>query len=570
LQRGLERCLTALKLNKAAEKKNLSIVLVDITNPALPRMAYINPNEMMYAASLPKIAILLGAFDRIAKGEMTLDDETREKLALMIRNSSNQAATEILNEVGICIPEADVLTRLKHTGLPVDDESQMVRFPADVLDELLQRAPPDLKLYARDGETPVPFDAGPRFMGSGTPVMVFDLGTGERRPSTRQDVIDMVRLEDALPNVDIVRPTMTATDVPGDSGLVEIAESFRNSGKHLVHRVLKPENVDQAVAVAAAVAGGEEALRQRPIFSVLYCPISPSFMTTENIRNVMGFASHGVPVTVLSMAMGGASAPATLLGELLVINTEVIGYIAAIQALYPGAPVLYGSVSSVLDMRTGLLPLGVPESGLIHAGCAALARFYGLRSMCAGFRSDAKRLDAQAAFEKVLTVLPVLQAGADIIYGIAATDSGGTASFVQAVLDDQMADGLRRILQGIGLHDLDDEVAMIKRLTPRGNFLTERHTRDHYKGYWRPRIFTRDSFEAWQGKGQTSIREAARQRARELLAEHQPAPLSAEAMTFIEDLLPRKSEITGRSNSPPNPTRRPSCPPSNPSDHSCT
>jgi beta-lactamase class A len=100
LQKGLERCLEALKLNRAAKNKNLSIVLVDITKPAAPRMAYINPNEMMYAASLPKIAILLGAFDRIAKGQMTLDDETHEKLALMIRNSSNQAATEILNQVG--------------------------------------------------------------------------------------------------------------------------------------------------------------------------------------------------------------------------------------------------------------------------------------------------------------------------------------------------------------------------------------------------------------------------------------------------------------------------------------
>ncbi len=100
LQKGLERCLNALKLNQAAKNKNLSIVLVDITNPSWPRMAYINPNEMMYAASLPKIAILLGAFDRIAKGEMTLDDETHEKLALMIRNSSNEAATEILNQVG--------------------------------------------------------------------------------------------------------------------------------------------------------------------------------------------------------------------------------------------------------------------------------------------------------------------------------------------------------------------------------------------------------------------------------------------------------------------------------------
>ena len=100
LQKGLERCLIALKLDQAAQRKNLSIVLVDITDPASPRMAHVNPNEMMYAASLPKIAILLGAFDRIAKGEMTLDDETQEKLALMIRNSSNQAATEILNQVG--------------------------------------------------------------------------------------------------------------------------------------------------------------------------------------------------------------------------------------------------------------------------------------------------------------------------------------------------------------------------------------------------------------------------------------------------------------------------------------
>jgi len=100
LQKGLEKCLISLNLKKATNHKSLSVVLVDITDPASPRMAYINPNEMMYAASLPKIAILLGAFDRIAKGEMTLDDNTHEKLALMIRNSSNQAATEILNQVG--------------------------------------------------------------------------------------------------------------------------------------------------------------------------------------------------------------------------------------------------------------------------------------------------------------------------------------------------------------------------------------------------------------------------------------------------------------------------------------
>ncbi|MCP4340466.1 MAG: serine hydrolase [Desulfobulbaceae bacterium] len=100
LQRGLEQCLVSLKLKKAADNKVLSVALVDITNPSSLRLAYSNPNQMMYAASLPKIAILLGAFERIARGEMELDSKTREQLTLMIRNSSNKAATEMLNRVG--------------------------------------------------------------------------------------------------------------------------------------------------------------------------------------------------------------------------------------------------------------------------------------------------------------------------------------------------------------------------------------------------------------------------------------------------------------------------------------
>lgn len=101
LQKALEKRINTLKLDGATEHKNLSIVVVDITDVSDPRMAYVNPNEMMYAASLPKIAILLGAFEKIAAGEMTLDAETLEKLRLMIQQSSNSAASEMLNRVGI-------------------------------------------------------------------------------------------------------------------------------------------------------------------------------------------------------------------------------------------------------------------------------------------------------------------------------------------------------------------------------------------------------------------------------------------------------------------------------------
>ena len=100
LQKGLNQCLIDLKLDRAASRKTLSIVLVDITDPSFPRMAYVNPNQMMYAASLPKIAILLGAFERIADRKIELNAATRDQLELMIRNSSNHAATAMLNKVG--------------------------------------------------------------------------------------------------------------------------------------------------------------------------------------------------------------------------------------------------------------------------------------------------------------------------------------------------------------------------------------------------------------------------------------------------------------------------------------
>lgn len=107
LQKNLVESLAALRLDQAVRNKSLSVALVDISNPENPRLAAVNGDHMMYAASLPKIAILFGAFDRIERGELALTGEVREKLTRMIRNSSNTAATEMLNLVG-----KDYLARL--------------------------------------------------------------------------------------------------------------------------------------------------------------------------------------------------------------------------------------------------------------------------------------------------------------------------------------------------------------------------------------------------------------------------------------------------------------------------
>jgi trimethylamine--corrinoid protein Co-methyltransferase len=348
----------------------------------------------------------------------------------------------------------------------------------------------------------------------------------------------LVALQDALAQVDVVRPTVTATDQGECSDLVEIAELLRITDKPVVHRVLSPERVDAAAEMLYASAGGEAAFHARPHFATLYCPISPGYFTPDNVRCMVRWAQHGVPLTLLSMAMGGASSPATLLGELVVINTDILAWVVALQVLYPGTPLLYGSVSAVLDMRTGLLPLGAPERGMVNAGAAAMARLYGLPAMCGGLSSDAKELDAQAGFEKVITAIPLLLAGAEIVYGVGAVDAGASISYTQMVLDDEFAAGLRRLMDPMETHNLAEEVALIKANTPRGNFLKEQHTRRTFRRHWQPTLLSRDTYETWWVKGDT-IEETCRRRVRELLAGHRPPRLPSSVEAELERIVRR-------------------------------
>jgi trimethylamine:corrinoid methyltransferase-like protein len=147
-------------------------------------------------------------------------------------------------------------------------------------------------------------------------------------------------------------------------------------------------------------------------------------------------------------------------------------------------------------------------------------------------------LDAQAGFEKAVTAVPLLLERAAIIYGVGATDAGSTISYLQMVLDDEMIAGLRRMMQGIAVHDLDEEVALIKANTPRGNFLKAKHTRRTFREHWQPEILSRDAYEAWQAQGDT-IEDNCRRKTMDILAEYRPPPLPASVEAELEHVIRR-------------------------------
>ncbi|GMQ77716.1 MAG: hypothetical protein BMS9Abin02_0204 [Anaerolineae bacterium] len=205
----------------------------------------------------------------------------------------HEISVKILKDVGFCVPEAKTLTRFESAGFSTEHESQMVRMTQELVDAALSTLNQDVKLYDRARESAVPTNHNSCFMGAGTPVHVFDLGSANHGPATQNDVRQLVRLQGALPQVDIVRPTVTATDHGENSDLVEIAELLRNTGKPIVHRTLSADRVDASVEMSTIAAGGQDVFREKPNFATLYCPISPSYFSPENIKCMVRWLTRG-------------------------------------------------------------------------------------------------------------------------------------------------------------------------------------------------------------------------------------------------------------------------------------
>ena len=164
----------------------------------------------------------------------------------------------------------------------------------------------------------------------------------------------------------------------------DTALALKNTTKCVGTGALSTYDVDAIVAMGAAVAGGEDKLRERPLVYFCECPVSPLKITRDAAEVIMGAARHGLPNNVISMAMAGASSPVTLAGTLVTHNCEVLASLTLAQLTERGAPTIYGSSTTAIDLRLAAASVGSPELGLLSASVAQLAQRYMLPSFVAG------------------------------------------------------------------------------------------------------------------------------------------------------------------------------------------
>ena len=276
--------------------------------------------------------------------------------------------------------------------------------------------------------------------------------------------------------------------------------------------------------MAAAIAGGREELRRRPLLSIMQCTISPLAHDPGSLEAGLIAARAGLPVGYMTMASCASTGPATPVGNLVVGNAEVIAALALMQMSSPGAPVFYAAAQTAMDLRTGAYTGGGPEDFLFGAATNQLADFYRVPLSMGAFATGAKQPDWQAGVENSISSFMACASGADMLLGAGLLHGSRILSYEQLVMDCEIYSMVRRMLQGIRVSPEDLALDEIRAVGPGGTFLPRKHTRTHMRELWLPELLDRRTYDEWIVK-KDGAREWAGEKAREILKNHPGEPL---------------------------------------------
>jgi trimethylamine--corrinoid protein Co-methyltransferase len=449
------------------------------------------------------------------------------------------ATLELIEKTGVRFPLPKALDIWEAHGASVDRETMVVQAPGALIEEALSRAPSTYALAARDPAQDLPLDGNHVFVGTdGCGVHVIDIETGALRRSRLQDVADIARVADRLTEIAFHWVPVSAQDYPPETrGLHELLAVWRNSTKHVqTESIYSSHEARAALEMAAAIAGGQEALRQRPVLSIMQCTLPPLGQDGGSLEAALIAAEAGLPVGFMTMTSCASTGPATMAGTLAVGNAEVISALALIQLAYPGTPVYYAAAQTAMDLRSGAYTGGGPEDFLFGAATNALADFYDIPLSMGSFATGAKEPDWQAGIENSLSTLMASVAMSDMLLGVGLLDGSRIWSYDQMLLDCEIFRIVQKMMEGIQVTDETLALDVVHAVGPGGHFLTRKHTRQHLDDLWVHRYMDRRPYSEWEEKGD-GPQDWARAEARRILQTHEPTPLEPQLAEELEQII---------------------------------
>jgi trimethylamine--corrinoid protein Co-methyltransferase len=410
-----------------------------------------------------------------------------------------------------------------------------VKIKRDMVFKALKTVPRYFVMGARVTEYDLHLEDGVTyFTTDGCGVEVFDLDTGQPRPSSKADVGMMARVADYLPSIAFYWPMVSAQDCGRTSPLHELDAGWNNTVKHIQSEtIMGGREAQYAVELTTVIAGSREELRKRPPLSSLICTVSPLMQDQPGIEAAMVFAEAGIPVGFLAMPTLGTTAPATHAGALAMGDAENISAIVLLQLMYPGCPVYHSIMQAWADMRTGSY-VSYARDARGRYGTVEMAHHWGIPSLGACYGTDSVKPGTwQSAAEPALDPFLAGLVSPEIVTGMGLAHTYTRLYPEQIILDDDLYQRARAYLQHMDVNDETLAMEAIRNVGPGGHFLGQKHTREHMKT-----SLTRGVTHQLDAQNKyRDPHEVARERVRDIIANHKPEPLAASQQAELTRIL---------------------------------
>lgn len=379
--------------------------------------------------------------------------------------------------------------------------------------------------------------------GSDNPTTI-DLDTQQRRTSVLSDVERAARLADALPNIDFLMSFALASDVPSRAAdACHFEAMIANSTKPITATAPDLGGLKAIYEIACAVSGGEAPFRQNPFFILYEQPHSPLKHADHSLEKLIFCTEKGIPVLYASTPSIGAASPVTLGGSFVLNMAEYLTALVLVQQVKKGATLVFGGGPTTLDMRTTVYSYSAPETMLSLCVRKELGEYLGIPVFNAGGFSDSQIPDQQAALECATSLIYAALAGGNLIHDVGYLASGMTSSLEMLAICDEQIGQIKRFLRSFALDTETLAVDLIDEVGPEGDFLATDLTLNRFKEeIWSPTIIDRNIHERWAEAGSTTLRDRARERARELLTSHKPQCLPDDVRKDVRGIVRKYQE----------------------------
>lgn len=457
----------------------------------------------------------------------------------------HQATLEVLKRTGARVYHEEGLALMRKAGASISD-GNLVRIPPHLVEWAIRTAPSNITIYTRDGKPAMYLTGTNVYYGTGPSLPnIRDPYTGERRLVKKQDVANVAKLVDALPNISYVMSMAIVSDCTvGMADREEFEAMVLNTSKPIVGWAFELEGYKDIISMGIAVRGSLEELQHKPFFVLYAEPSSPLMHSEEAVDKLLYMAERHLPCLYTPGVLSGASSPVTNAGTIVIDNCELLAGLVLAQLKREGAPCIFGGGSMPLDLRTTNPAFGSPESWLNHAALAELARYYKLPSWGFGGVTDAKVFDEQASLEGALSVMAAALSGANLVHDVGYIESGLTGSLEMVAVQDEVIGMVKRFMQGVEVSEETLAVDAIDEVGPGGHFLSSPHTLRHCRETYYPALMDRRNYQEWLDAGQKTLGQRANEKVRDIIENYQPEQLSGNVKDRIRQVMATADEKT--------------------------